>query len=51
MSRNITNPYDLVFDLRPDDGRISPAEVKTVWHGILRSTLQGDDLNKVGPDD
>jgi len=46
-TRNITNPYDLVFDLRPDDGTLSPANVKTVWHGILQSTLKGDDLKKL----
>ncbi len=50
-SRNITNPYDLVFRLRGDDSKLSPAEVKDVWHDILKSTLQGDDLRKLGPDD
>ena len=50
-SRNITNPYDLVFKLRADDGKLSPSEVKEVWHGILRSTLKGDDLKKLDPDD
>jgi acylphosphatase len=50
-TRNITNPYDLVFRLRPDDSRLSPADVKSVWHSILRSTLEGDDLKKLGPDD
>lgn len=51
-TRSITNPYDLVFTLRGDDDEaLSPAEVKAAWHGILRSTLQGDDLKKLGPDD
>jgi hypothetical protein len=50
-SRGITNPYDLVFRLRPDDGTLAPADVKTEWHGILESTLKGDDLNKLRPDD
>ena len=50
-TRNITNPYNLVFHLRLDDGKLAPADVKTVWHGILRSTLKGDDLKKLGPDD
>ena len=50
-TRNITNPYDLVFPLRGDDGKLDPADVKTVWHGILQSTLKGDDLNKLRPDD
>ena len=51
ISRNITNPYDLVFQLRPDDGKLAPADIKTVWHGILQSTLKGDDPKKLGPDD
>jgi len=50
-TRNITNPYDLVFTLRTDDGTLSHAEVKEVWHGILASTLKGDDLNKLGGGD
>ena len=50
-SRNITNPYDLVFRLRRDDKKLSPADVKEVWHGILKSTLEGDDLKKLRPDD
>ena len=50
-SRNITNPYDLVFKLRADDGKLSPADVKEVWQGILKSTLKGDDLEKLSPED
>jgi acylphosphatase len=50
-TRNITNPYDLVFHLRPNDEKVSPADVKTVWNGILRSTLKGEDLKKLGADD
>jgi acylphosphatase len=50
-SRSITTPYNLVFHLRPDDSTLAPADVKTVWHGILQSTLKGDDLEKLGPED
>jgi acylphosphatase len=50
-SRYITNPYDLVFHLRPNDGKLAPADAKTAWHGILQSTLKGDDLKKLRPDD
>ncbi len=50
-TRNITNPYDLVFELRPDDSKLTGPDVKTVWHGILKSTLKGDDLKKLGSDD
>jgi acylphosphatase len=50
-SRNITDPYNLVFTLRADDKTISEKEAKEVWHEILRKTLKGEDLNKLGPDD
>jgi acylphosphatase len=50
-TRNITTPYTLVFHLRSDDEKIEPANVKTAWRGILQSTLKGDDLKKLGPDD
>lgn len=50
-SRGISNPYDLVFKLRPDDKKLSPADAKEVWQGILKSTLTGDDLKKLRPDD
>jgi acylphosphatase len=50
-SRNITTPYTLVFKLRADDSVISKAEAKSVWHEILKTTLKGDDLKKLGGDD
>ena len=50
-SRNITDPYDLVFKLRHKDKMLSKADVKDVWHGILKSTLKGDDLKKLHDDD
>jgi acylphosphatase len=50
-SRNITDPYTLVFRLRGDDNVISKFDAKAVWQGILKSTLKGDDLKKLGPDD
>jgi acylphosphatase len=50
-SRNITDPYDLIFNLRPKDKTLSPADVKDVWQGILKSTLKGDDLKKLRDDD
>jgi acylphosphatase len=50
-SRNITNPYNLVFKVRANDEVISKSEVHDVWHGILTSTLKGDDLKKLGEDD
>jgi acylphosphatase len=50
-SRNITTPYTLVFALRADDKTISKSEAKDVWHQILRTTLRGEDLQKLGDDD
>jgi acylphosphatase len=50
-SRDITTPYTLVFALRDDDKVISKSEAKDVWHEILRTTLRGDDLEKLGDED
>jgi acylphosphatase len=45
-SRNISNPYDLVFNLRSADGEVSADEAKSVWNTIAESTLKGEDLAK-----
>jgi len=45
-SRNITNPYDLVFPLRPANDVISRHDAKAVWNTIAKNTLKGDDLAK-----
>ena len=45
-TRNITNPYDLVFPLRPANDQISRQDAKAVWNTIAESTLKGDDLAK-----
>jgi acylphosphatase len=50
-SRNITTPYTLVFRLRGDDEVISKSDAKVAWHQILRATLRGEDLQKLGDDD
>jgi len=49
-SRNITTPYTLVFTLRADDREIAKSEAKDVWHQILRTTLHGEDLQKLDED-
>src|SRR5262249_37810598 len=41
-------PYTLVFQLRVKDKVISESEAKDVWHKILRTTLKGNDLKKLG---
>ena len=45
-SRNITNPYDLIFHLRPTDDELSKKEAEAAWNAIAESTLKGDDLKK-----
>ena len=45
-SRNITNPYDLVFQLRPANDEITKKQAAAVWNTIAESTLKGDDLAK-----
>jgi acylphosphatase len=45
-SRNIVNPYDLVFHLRPANDEISAKKAEKVWNTIAESTLKGDDLLK-----
>jgi acylphosphatase len=45
-SRNIMNPYDLVFSLRPANDQISRHDAKAVWNNIAKSVLKGDDLAK-----
>ncbi len=50
-SRNITNKYNLVFELRANDKVISPTDAKAVWHQILKKTLNADDRKKLQPND
>jgi acylphosphatase len=50
-SRNITNKYDLVFELRADDTAISPTDAKAAWHRILEKALSPEDLEKLQPYD
>src|ERR1700733_13543530 len=45
-SQNITNRYDLVFELRTDDTAISSNQAKAAWHQILLKTLNAKDLKK-----
>jgi acylphosphatase len=45
-SRNIANPYDLVFPLRPTPDQVSRHEAKAIWNAIAEGVLKGDDLAK-----
>jgi acylphosphatase len=46
VSRNISNPYDLVFNLRPANDEISKKDAAAIWNAIAESTLKGEDLAK-----
>jgi acylphosphatase len=50
-SRNITNAYTLVFNVRTDGTEISPSDAKSAWRHILERTLSPDDQKKLLPDD
>jgi acylphosphatase len=50
-SRNITNKYNLVFELRANDTAISPTDAKAAWRQILEKTLDADDLKKLQSND
>jgi acylphosphatase len=50
-SRNITNKYNLVFELRANDTAISPTDAKAAWRQILEKTLDAGDLKKLQPND
>jgi acylphosphatase len=50
VTRGISHPYDLVFDLRPDDTTIKKHEAKQVWLGICEKTVKGDDVGKCDKD-
>jgi acylphosphatase len=45
-SRRISNPYNLVFNLRPAGGEVSAEEAKSIWNTIAESALKGEDLAK-----
>jgi acylphosphatase len=50
-SRNITNKYNLVFNLRAKNKVIPLSDAKAAWHQILENTLDAEDLKKLQPDD
>jgi acylphosphatase len=50
VSRNITNPYDLVFTLRPDNAAIKKKAAKRVWLEICNSSVKGEDVEKCDKD-
>jgi acylphosphatase len=50
VSRNITHPYDLVFNLRSDDTTISKHRAKSVWLAVCEKAVQGADSGKCNKD-
>ena len=50
VTRNITHPYDLVFDLRPDNTAISKHEAKRVWLDVCEKAVKGEDSGKCSKD-
>jgi acylphosphatase len=46
-SRNITNKYNLVFELRRDDTPISQTDAHAAWRQILEDSLDPDDRKKL----
>jgi acylphosphatase len=51
VSRNITNPYDLLFPLRDPDSIITKGAAKVVWLKICEQTVRGADVGKCDKDD
>ena len=49
-SRSILRPYDLTFDLRPDNSTVDKKEAKAVWLEICRKTVKGEDVGKCDKD-
>ena len=51
VSRDITNPYDLVFFLRSPDSIVTKKEAKAAWLKICERTVKGADVGKCDKDD
>jgi acylphosphatase len=51
VSRDITHPYDLVFNLRPDNTIIGKHEAKKVWLDVCEKAVKGEDAGKCNKDD
>jgi acylphosphatase len=50
VSRHISHPYDLVFNLRRDNITINKDEAKAVWLDICQKTVKGEDTGKCDKD-
>jgi acylphosphatase len=50
VSRHISHPYNLVFDLRDDNKEVGKEEAKAVWLDICQKTVKGEDIGKCDKD-
>jgi acylphosphatase len=46
VSRDVNQPYDLIFPLRNPDTVIKKSEVKAIWLKICESAVKGEDIGK-----
>ena len=44
VSRHILHPYNLVFNLRPNNTTIKKGEAKKIWLEICKETVTGEDF-------
>jgi acylphosphatase len=51
LSRHITTPYDLVFNLRSDNTTVKKKPAKAIWLGICNSAVKNEDVGKCDKDD
>jgi acylphosphatase len=51
VSRDIKNPYDLVFTLRADNTTIKKKAAKSVWLQICNKAVKGEDVGKCEKED
>jgi acylphosphatase len=50
VSRHITHPYDLVFNLRPNNTPITKHEATGVWLDVCEKAVKGADSRKCNKD-
>jgi acylphosphatase len=51
LSRHITAPYNLVFNLRSDNTTIKKKPAKAIWLGICNSAVKNEDVGKCNKGD
>jgi acylphosphatase len=51
LSRHITTPYNLIFNLRSDNTTIKKKPAKAIWLGMCNSAVKNKDVGKCDKDD